>query len=130
MPGTESYSSPCDRRRKEERITNKVVVSAATVAALAIGTAAGLALSSTTNLRVVVSCEGNSCSVQLPGVVLDEMNRTMTKTMTEESESEKADEQAVLREMRKVFGETTVQHDVTVEDSDAVLARQVRKLFQ
>jgi hypothetical protein len=109
---------------------NKVVVSAATVAALAIGTAAGLALSSTTNLRVVVSCEGNSCSVQLPGVVLDEMNRTMTKTMTEESESEKADEQAVLREMRKVFGETTVQHDVTVEDSDAVLARQVRKLFQ
>jgi hypothetical protein len=52
----------------------KLIVLAAAGVALAIGAAVGLALSSTANAKLVVSCEGSSCSVQLPGAILDEMN--------------------------------------------------------
>ena len=64
----------------------KLIIVASTVVALGIGTAAGLALSTTANPKLTVSCEGNSCSVQLPGAVLEEMNRTMTKTASQASE--------------------------------------------
>ena len=50
----------------------KLIIVASTVVALGIGTVAGLALSTTANPKLTVSCEGNSCSVQLPGPVLDE----------------------------------------------------------
>ena len=72
----------------------RVIVSATAVVALAIGTVAGLALSSTVNPKLVVSCEAKSCSVQLPGAALNEMNETMIRTMSQAAESEKASEQA------------------------------------
>ena len=107
----------------------KLIVLATAVVALAIGTAVGLALSSAANPKVVVTCEGRSCSVQLPGAVLDEMNRTMTKTMAEASAAEKADQQAFLKELGKIFEEPTSQHDATAEGSDAEFIREVKRLF-
>ena len=108
----------------------KLIIVASTVVALGIGTAAGLALSTTANPKLTVSCEGNSCSVQLPGAVLEEMNRTMTKTASQASELEQADEQASLKELGKLFEQPPTQHDATVEDPEAKLIREVEKLFQ
>jgi hypothetical protein len=106
----------------------KLIIVASTVVALGIGTAAGLALSTTANPKLTVSCEGNSCSVQLP--VLEEMNRTMTKTASQASESEQADEQASLKELGKLFEQPPTQHDATVEDPEVKFIREVEKLFQ
>jgi hypothetical protein len=108
----------------------KLIVLATALVALAVGTAAGVALSSTANPKLVVSCEGKSCSVQLPGAVLDEMNRTMTKTMADATASEKADEHAFLKDLGKLFEQPTTQHDHTVEDSDAELVQEFKKLFR
>ena len=108
----------------------KLIIVASTVVALGIGTMAGLALSTTANPKLTVSCEGNSCSVQLPGAVLDEMNRTMTKTAEEAIKSEKADEQAFLKELNKLFEQPPTKHDATVEDPEAKFIREVEKLFQ
>ena len=108
----------------------KVVVLTTAIVALAIGTAAGLTLASTINAKLVVSCEGNSCSVQLPGVLLDEMNTTMKKTMGQVGASEEADEQAFLKELSKLVEQPTVKHDATAADPGAELVREVRKLFQ
>ena len=108
----------------------KLIVLATVVTALGVGTATGLTLSSAANPKLVVSCEGNSCSVQLPGAVLEEMNRTMTKTASQASESEQADEQASLKELGKLFEQPPTQHDATVEDPEAKLIREVEKLFQ
>ncbi len=103
----------------------KLIIVASTVVALGIGAAAGLALSTTANPKLTVSCEGNSCSVQLPGAVLE-----MTKTASQASESEQADEQASLKELGKLFEQPPTQHDATVEDPEAKLIREVEKLFQ
>jgi hypothetical protein len=112
----------------------KVVIVATAVVALGIGTVAGLALSTTANPKLTVSCEASSCSVQVPGAVLDEMNRTMTKTMGEGTASGKADEQAFLKELDKeldkVFEQPATQRDSPVEDPDAGLIREFKKLFQ
>jgi hypothetical protein len=115
---------------QEEGTMKKVIVLATAVIALAIGTAVGLTLASTTNAKVVMSCEGNSCSVKLPGVLLNEMNTTMTKTMGQFSASEEADEQAFLKELSKLFEHPTAKHDGTTADRDAELVREVRKLFR
>src|SRR5580704_9465664 len=108
----------------------KLIVLATAVAALAIGTATVFTLSNAANPKLVVSCEGNSCSVQLPGALLDEMNRTMTKSLSEPAESETADERAFLKGLGQLFGQTPTQHDATVEDPDANLLREVEKIFR
>ena len=77
-----------------------------------------------------MSCEGRSCSVALPGAVLNEMNQTMTKTAEEAAKSGKMDEQAFLKEVDKMFGEPSTQRDSTAEDPDAGLIRELKKLFQ
>ena len=109
----------------------RVIVSATAVVALAIGTVAGLALSSTVNPKLVVSCEAKSCSVQLPGAALNEMNETMIRTMSQAAESEKASEQAFLKELNnKLFEQAPAQHDATTEDSDAEFVQEIKKFFQ
>jgi hypothetical protein len=118
---------PCNTQSsKKERIMNKIAV--ATAVALVVGAGVGLALSSVGNPKLVVSCEGNSCSVQVPGVMLDEVNKTMAKTLADTTRSEDVDEQALLKEVNKLFDGTASEHDAT-EDSDAVLAQKFEKLF-
>ena len=107
----------------------KLIVLAAAIVALAVGTATVLTLSSAANPKLVVSCEGNSCSVQLPGALLDEMNRTMTKSLSEPAESETADERAFLTGLDQLFGQQPTRQDATVEDPDAALLREVEKIF-
>jgi hypothetical protein len=106
----------------------KLIVLAAAGVGLAIGAAVGLALSSTANPKLVVSCEGSSCSVQLPGAVLDEMNQTKTNTVAKATKSEKSDKQTFLKEVGKLFERPPTQHDSTVEDSGAELV--FKRLFQ
>jgi hypothetical protein len=96
----------------------KLIVLATVAVALAVGTATVLTLSSAANPKLVVSCEGNSCSVQLPGALLDEMNRTMTKSLSEPAESKTAGKPPAT------------QHQATVEDPDAELLREVEKFFK
>ena len=107
----------------------KLIIVASTVVTLGIGTAAGLALSTTANPKLTVSCEGNSCSVQLPGAVLEEMNRTMTKTASQASDGSSG-RTSILKELGKLFEQPPTQHDATVEDPEAKLIREVEKLFQ
>jgi hypothetical protein len=95
-----------------------VIVLAAAIAALAVGAATVLTLSSAANPKIVVSCGGNSCSVKLPGALLDEMNRTMTKSLSEPAESKTAGKPPAT------------QHQATVEDPDAELLREVEKFFK
>jgi hypothetical protein len=108
----------------------KLIVLATVVTALGVGTATGLTLSSAANPKLVVSCEGNSCSVQLPGALLDEMNRTMTKSVSEPAESQTADERTFLKGLGQLFGQQPTQGDATVEDPDADLLREVEKIFK
>ena len=96
----------------------KLIVLVTAVVALAVGTATVLTLSSAANPKLVVSCEGNSCSVQLPGALLDEMNRTMTKSLSEPAESKTAGKPPAT------------QREATVEDPDAELLREVEKFFK
>jgi hypothetical protein len=114
----------------EEPIMKKLIIVASTVVALGIGTVAGSVISTAANPKLTVSCEGNSCSVTLPGAVLNEMNQTMTKTMEEATKSDKADEQAFFKEVDKLFEQPSSQRDATVEDPDAGLVREFKKLFQ
>jgi hypothetical protein len=88
-----------------EVTVKKLIVLATAVAALAVGAATVVTLSSAANPKLVVSCEGNSCSVQLPGALLDEMNQTMTKSLSEPAESETADERAFLKGLGQPFGQ-------------------------
>jgi hypothetical protein len=111
-------------------IMKKLIVVATAVGALAVGTAAGLTLYSTANPKVAVSCEGNSCSVQLPGALLDEMNRTVAKSLPEPAEAGKADGQAFLKELGRLFEQPPTEHDSKLEDSEADMVREVEKIFQ
>ena len=88
----------------------KLIIVASTVVALGIGTAAGLALSTTANPKLTVSCEGNSCSVQLPGAVLEEMNRTMTKTASQASDGTSG-RTSIPQRAGQVIRATAEQHD-------------------
>ena len=54
----------------------------------------------------------------------------MTKTASQASESEQADEKASLKELGKLFEQPPTQHDATVEDPEAKVIREVEKLFQ
>ena len=108
----------------------RLIVFGIGVVALGIGTVAGLALSTTANPKLTVSCEASSCSVTLPGAVLNEMNRTMTKTGEEATKSGKTEEETFLKELNKAFEQPSSQPDGTAEDRDAELIREFRKLFQ
>ena len=80
----------------------KLIVLATVVTALGVGTATGLILSSAANPKLVVSCEDKSCNVQLPGALLDEMNRTMTKSVSEPAELQTADEATMATSQLRV----------------------------
>jgi len=108
----------------------KLIVLATAVVALGVGTVVGLALSSTANPKLTVACEANSCSVTLPGAVLNEINRTMAKTTEEGAKSGKADEQAFFNDLDKVIEQPSTQRDAAAEDSDAEFVRELKKLFQ
>jgi hypothetical protein len=116
----------------EEVTVKKLILVGTAVVALAIGTVGGLALSTMANPKLVVSCEARSCSVQLPGPVLDEMNKTMTKSMSQATESEKAQEEAFLKEFGKLFEQPPAQHDAASKDKDsgAEFVREFKKLFE
>jgi hypothetical protein len=96
----------------------KLILVGTAVVALAIGTVGGLALSNLTNPKITMSCEANSCSVQLPGALLDEMNRTMSKRLSEPVETKTAGKSA------------TTQHEAIAEDPDAELLRELEKFFK
>jgi hypothetical protein len=106
---------------------NRLVV--ATAVALAVGAGAGLVLLSAANPTLVVSCKADGCSVEVPAAVLDEVNRTMAKTVADTGGSDSMDEQALLKEVDRFFDGAASEHGVT-EESDAVRARKFRKLFQ
>jgi hypothetical protein len=108
----------------------KFIVLIGVVIALAAGTVTVLAVSHAANPKFTVSCEGNSCSVQVPGAVLNEMNKTMSNSLSGTDETETAEEQAFFKGLSQLFEEPAKQHDTTTKDTTPDFFQTLGKLFQ
>lgn len=108
----------------------KLFVLIGVVFALAAGTVTVLAVSHAANPKFTVSCEGNSCSVQVPGAVLNEMNKTMSKSLSGADESETAEEQAFFKGLSQLFEQPAPQHEAATKDPATDFFQTLGRLFQ